>query len=209
MKIAPSILAISMANFSQEWKALCDSTAEWVHIDIMDGHFVPNLSYGPHVVKGLRKTSDKLFDVHLMVTNPKFYADAFIEAGADLITFHVETLKEEEILPFIEELHQKGVQVGISLKPGTKVETLDPYLDEVDLVLVMSVEPGFGGQSFMESALDKIAYLSKRSHRYEIEVDGGINSTTGSLCKEQGATVLVAGSYVFKGEIEERVQSLR
>ncbi|MBW9212370.1 MULTISPECIES: ribulose-phosphate 3-epimerase [Terrabacteria group] len=209
MIIAPSILAIQMNDFSQQMDELNQSSAEWIHMDIMDGHFVPNLSYGPHVVKGLRSSSNKFFDVHLMVSDPIFYAKAFIEAGADAITFHVEALKKEEIEPFIDTLHKQGVKVGISIKPKTPVSAIEAYLDKVDIVLVMSVEPGFGGQSFMPSALDKIDQLSKHNGKFEIEVDGGINPETARLCKEKGATVLVAGSYVFKGNIEERVQSLR
>ena len=209
MKIAPSILAIQMNRFSQQMDELNQSSAEWIHIDIMDGHFVPNLSYGPHVVKGLRSSSHKFFDVHLMVSDPIFYANAFIKAGADAITFHVEALKKEEIVPFIHQLHQQGVKVGISIKPATPVSAIEEYLSLVDIVLVMSVEPGFGGQSFMPMALDKIEQLAHRSENFEIEVDGGIDQETGYLCKEKGATVLVAGSYIFKGKIEERVQSLR
>lgn len=209
MIIAPSILAIHMDRFSTEFEELNNSSAEWIHIDVMDGHFVPNLSYGPHVVKGLRTVSKKKFDVHLMVSDPIFYADSFIKAGADSITFHVEALSHEQIIPFIKQLKLKGVKVGISLKPKTNISAIEEYLNLVDLVLVMSVEPGFGGQSFLFSALDKIAYLAKKKKHYEIEVDGGINHETALLCKEKGATVLVAGSYIFNGNIAERIESLR
>ena len=203
IKVAPSILAANFNNLYDEVKSV--ECADYLHIDVMDGHFVPNISLGACVYKGLKNKVDLVFDVHLMIKDPRKYAIDFIKAGADILTFHYEALDtKEEIYDLIDFIHQNNVKVGISIKPNTKVEVLDEFLDKIDLVLVMSVEPGFGGQSFIPTALDKIKYLKnkkeKENFQFEIEVDGGINKETSKLCVEAGVEVLVAGTYVYNNQ---------
>ena len=200
MKVAPSILSANFNNLVEEIK-LCEG-AEFVHIDVMDGHFVPNITIGACVIKNLKKEIDKVLDVHLMITDPYKYSPDFIKAGADIITFHYES--DSDVKKTIDLIRSHNVKVGLSIKPGTSVDVLKPYLKDLDLVLVMSVEPGFGGQKFMDSALDKIKTLAKLKQEegchYLIEVDGGINTETGKLVRDAGCEVVVAGSYVFKSE---------
>lgn len=203
IKVAPSILAANFNILLDEVKSV--ETADYLHIDVMDGHFVPNISLGALVYKNLKNKVDLVFDVHLMIKDPRKYALDFIKAGADILTFHYEALdSKEEINELIDFIHQNNTKVGISIKPNTKVEVLDEFLDKVDLVLVMSVEPGFGGQSFIPNALDKISYLKNKkineNKTYEIEVDGGINKETSKLCANVGCEVLVAGTYIYKNE---------
>jgi ribulose-phosphate 3-epimerase len=212
--IAPSVLSLDYSRFESQIRDLHASKAQWLHFDVMDGHFVPNLTFGPDILKSFTKASHLFMDVHLMVENPDFFSDVFIDAGADMITFHTEALNNDSqrIMDLIRKIKGRGVKVGLTVKPKTPVETLFPYISEVDLFLIMSVEPGFGGQSFIPQSLEKIASLRKlidlQMASALIEVDGGINSHTGGLCKQAGANVLVAGSYVFKDDIIAAVDSL-
>jgi ribulose-phosphate 3-epimerase len=167
----------------------------------MDGHFVPNISFGYGILSQLRKITDKFIDVHLMITDPLFYCDEFVKAGADLVNFHLESQDSvESTKALLAYIHKLGVKNGLTIKPGTDVDALKPFLDDVDLILVMSVEPGFGGQAFHPEAVEKIKAIKEMrgDRNFLIEVDGGINETTGKQCVEAGADVLVAGSYVFK-----------
>lgn len=200
-KVAASILSADFANLHKDCTRLLEAGADVMHFDVMDGHFVPNISYGAPVLTCLHAAlPDVFYDVHLMISDPARYAADFAKAGADLITFHLEAVPDtvEEVIAAI---RATGCQVGISIRPGTPVEAVFPYLGVVDLILVMSVEPGFGGQKFMPSALDKLRWLKaereKRGLHYLLEVDGGVDDTTAPLCVEAGADVLVAGSAVF------------
>lgn len=213
MIIAPSILSLDYSQMNEQMNLVNESKAQWILFDVMDGHFVPNLTFGPDILKGFKKITPLLLDVHLMVENPRFFADVFIDAGADLITFHVEAMKDKQDLEsLIKHIQSRNVKVGLTIKPKTPVSVLDDYISTVDLFLIMSVEPGFGGQSFIESSLDKIRYLRQKidaaSSNALIQVDGGINETTAKWCKEAGATVLVAGSYIFKQNIQQAIESL-
>lgn len=199
VKVAPSILSANFNNLIEEIKSV--DNAKYLHIDVMDGKFVPNITIGPLVMKHFKdEIHNMIMDVHLMIADPDKYAPEFKKAGADIITFHYEAVKfARNTLDLIKGL---DVKVGISIKPLTEVNVLDDLLPYLDLVLVMSVEPGFGGQEFIPSALDKIKYLDnerkKHGYKYLIEVDGGINKETAKLCSEAGADILVMGSYLFK-----------
>ena len=212
--IAPSVLSLDYAHFNEQCKALEKSEAQWCHFDVMDGHFVPNLTFGPDILKGFRKACPTLFmDVHLMIEDPEMFIPRFHAAGADLISFHVEAVKDKaKIHELIHKIHELGLQAGLVIKPKTDAHVLDEFLEEIDLVLIMSVEPGFGGQSFMEDQLDKVRYLRRIIDEKQIpcviEIDGGINDVTAKKAIEAGVDVLVAGSYVFKGDIEENVRKL-
>ncbi|HPT89829.1 MAG TPA: ribulose-phosphate 3-epimerase [Bacilli bacterium] len=207
--VAPSILSANFAYLLQEVQEVYSYGAQYLHIDVMDGHFVPNITLGPTVFKHLRPHIPMVFDVHLMITNPQKYIKDFVQAGADVITFHFEAVSN--IKEVIELIKSYNIKVGLSIKPHTDVRVLEPYLGDLDLILVMSVEPGFGGQKFMPIALDKIRYLKTRQQefRYLIEVDGGINQETGKMCVEAGADILVAGNYIFTAKSrKEAVESL-
>lgn len=213
MIVAPSILSLDYSQMEKQVKELNESKATWLHFDVMDGHFVPNLTFGPDILKGYRKMTPLLLDVHIMVDNPVFFADVFMDAGAEVITFHIEALDTiEECIQLAQHIRLRGVKAGISIKPKTDISLIKDLLTEIDLVLVMSVEPGFGGQSFIAESLERIQTLKKWINEKNldvlIEVDGGINQETGKLCKDAGADVLVAGSYVFKNNIKEAVESL-
>jgi ribulose-phosphate 3-epimerase len=197
--IAPSILSADFATLAQDVNIMEKAGAKWVHIDVMDGHFVPNITIGPVVVKSLRRATNLFFDAHLMITNPAKYWLDFRKAGVNLITFHNEVKCDK--IGLIEDIKSSGIKAGISIKPKTPVSKIEKLLPLIDLVLVMSVEPGFGGQSFMKDMISKIKNLRKLidENKYNciIEVDGGINSQTSPLCIKAGADVLVSGSYIL------------
>ena len=212
IKISPSVLACDLSRLAEEVKSINDAGADMVHLDVMDGTFVTNISFGLPVIASLRKNTDMFFDVHLMIDRPERYAERFIEAGADLLTFHYEASEcPEKTLDLIRSI---GKKAGLSVKPATPIDTVFPLLDKCDLVLVMTVEPGYGGQSFMHETLGKIKTLreeiSRRNLDVDIQVDGGINAETARLVKEAGANNLVAGSYVFKeSDRRSAIDSLR
>ena len=213
VKVAPSVLSANFAELKKDLDSIRECGADWIHYDVMDGHFVPNISFGYSILNDIAKVSDLYLDVHLMIEKPMQYVDAFIKSHASLITAHIEAFHhEQEVKTFIQYVHDQGVHVGLSVKPNTPISSIQQYLDDLDLVLVMSVEPGFGGQTFQEQALSKIHELCqiKQNRHYLIEVDGGINATTGQLCREAGVDVLVAGSYVFNAENrKEAIDSLK
>jgi ribulose-phosphate 3-epimerase len=196
MLIAPSILTANFATLEEELVKI--ESADKIHLDVMDGHFVPNISFGPHIARSISKVSKLQLDIHLMVTDPLFWIDQFVFPNTEYITVHIEANHTEET---IKKIKQANVKVGLSLKPKTKVYDIIPYLKDCDLVLVMTVEPGFGGQSFMEDMMDKVVELVKirkeKKLDFLIEVDGGISDKTIEICKKSGVDMAVAGSYVF------------
>lgn len=207
--VAPSILSADFANLEKEVKAIAQAGADWVHVDVMDGHFVPNLTIGIPVVASLKKVSPLPLDVHLMITEPEKYIEEFVKAGSDYLTIHVEATRDPKAC--LEKIRTLGAKPGITLRPGTPVQKIEPYLDLCDLVLVMTVEPGFGGQSFMVDQVSKIQWLTEiretRGLEFFIEVDGGVSDKT--LPYLAKADVLVAGSYVFKNDYREAILKLK
>ena len=212
MILAPSILSMDYSDFSNQLDILNDNV-KWIHFDVMDGHFVPNLSFGPDIFKAFRRNSSLFMDVHLMVDNPEYFSNVFIDGGCDNITFHYEVFNNAgDCIKLIKNIKSKYVKCGISIKPNTSVEDIIPLLEEVDLVLVMSVEPGYGGQKFIESSYSKIKQLDeyRKQHNlnYLIEVDGGVNGQNAYNIVENGCDVLVAGSYIFKGDMINNIKSI-
>lgn len=207
--VAPSLLSADFSILGDEIAAVTKAGADWIHVDVMDGNFVPNLTLGPPVIKSLHKLAEIPLDVHLMIDRPERYIDQFMDAGADILTLHVES--SSEIEKSIARIKARGVRAGITLRPGTPLDKIQPFLPLVDLVLVMSVEPGFGGQSFLSEQTKKIDWLydyrKQMGLSYFIEVDGGINAITAGQCLR--ADVLVAGNFVFKGDYRENIQALK
>ena len=210
-KIAPSILSADYANFESELKKLEATGAEYVHIDIMDGHFVPNISFGAGVVASMRPHSRLVFDCHLMVSNPEHHIEDFARAGADIISIHAEATPH--IHGALQKIRAAGVKASVVINPGTPVEVVKNVLNLVDQVLVMTVNPGFGGQAFLPETMDKVRELvilrEVNQLDFDIEVDGGIDDETIGIAKEAGANVFVAGSYVFKGDVAHQIQTLK
>lgn len=200
--ISPSILGGSFSNMENIIKQLDKSKAEYIHFDVMDGDFVPNLTFGPQFISNLRQFSQKIFDVHLMINRVGKFVDDYIKAGSDIITFHLEI--DENLHELINKIKGNGIKCGIAIKPKTKWEDIEPYLKLIDQVIIMTVEPGFGGQSFMNDQIKKIenirTYVNSHNLDVNIEIDGGINYETGKLCTDAGANILVAGSFLFKQE---------
>lgn len=208
--VSPSILSADFANLQSEVEELEKAGADWIHVDVMDGHFVPNLTIGAPVVKAIKPHTNIPLDVHLMIENPQNYVDDFVKAGSNIITFHYEATKEltEDVISHIK---SQDVLVGLSIKPKTRPEEILEYLLMVDMVLIMTVEPGFGGQSFIKECAEKIPVIKQNApENLIIQVDGGINDQTAKTCKELGANSLVAGSYIFKSpDMEDAIKSLR
>ncbi|KXT70800.1 ribulose-phosphate 3-epimerase [Streptococcus cristatus] len=210
-KIAPSVLSADYANFETELKKLEASGAEYAHLDVMDGHFVPNISFGAGVVASMRPHSKMVFDCHLMVSNPEHHIEEFARAGADIISIHVEATPH--IHGALQKIRAAGVKPSVVINPGTPVEAIKNVLNLVDQVLVMTVNPGFGGQAFLPETMGKIRELvalrEANQLSFDIEVDGGIDDKTIQMAREAGANIFVAGSYVFKGDVSHQVQTLR
>ena len=211
--VSPSLLACDFGRLAEEVRQVEAAGADWLHVDVMDGHFVPNLTIGPVVVEAIRRVSRIPLDVHLMLNHPEQYVTPFIDAGARYLTVHVEVpgLRSEGLLlKTLETIRRAGAKPGLSLRPRTSADTLKPFLSAADLILVMTVEPGFGGQAFMPEMVAKVRQLRQMQFTGDLAVDGGINAVTGQQCREAGANVLVAGTYVFRAaSCKDAMDSLR
>ena len=214
IKVAPSILAADLMNMKEEIELVDNYGAEYIHIDVMDGQYVENIAFGPNIVKALRPITKKILDVHLMITPVAKYIDAFIEAGADIISFHPDADKNTQDI--IKQIKSNNCKVGIAIHPKIKISDIEIFLDDIDSVIVMTVVPGFGGQKFMHSEVKKITELDnikkQKNLKFEIEVDGGINHESGKICRDKNANILVAGSYIFssgKENYKKMINSLR
>ena len=209
--ISPSVLAADFSKLGEEIHLVSEEGADLIHLDVMDGHFVPNLSFGADIIKGIRGFSNLPFDVHLMIENPEHYVDAYLEAGANFITVHPEATPH--ILSVLQKIHKAGVKTGIALNPGTPIEALENVIDIIDLILVMTVNPGFGGQSFLSSQLPKVSkirtIIDDGGHSIDLSVDGGINPITAKLAIDAGANILVAGTSIFKAGDETYSKSIK
>lgn len=207
--ISPSILSADFANLERDIKMVEDAGADWIHVDVMDGHFVPNITIGAPVVKSIRKVTQLPLDVHLMIENPQKYIEDFKNAGADIITFHYEAV--DDVISVINLIKSFGIKAGLSIKPKTNAEEIFEFLPMLDLVLIMTVEPGFGGQSFMHDCAQKIVEVKQKAQKdLIIQVDGGINNVTGHICTSLGANSLVAGNYIYAHQdITQAIKSLR
>lgn len=204
--IAPSLLAADFSKLREEVEAINKTEAKWLHLDVMDGNFVPNISFGADIIKSIKPYTDLYFDAHLMVEKPEWYIETVAKAGVDSITIHVEATNH--LHRALQMIKSVGIKAGVALNPATDIEVLDNVIDLIDLVLVMTVNPGFGGQKFIDNTLQKIKRIREKYPHIDIQVDGGINNETAKLVKEAGANILVAGSYVFKGDYNEKVNSL-
>lgn len=208
--ISPSLLSADFANLECDIKKVEQYGADWLHVDVMDGHFVPNITIGVPVVKSIKQVATVPLDVHLMIENPEQYIEPFAKAGADILTFHYEA-SPDNVKEIIEKIKSYGLKAGLSIKPKTSPEKIAEYFPILDLVLVMTVEPGFGGQKFMPDCAEKIPYIKENGHKnLIIQVDGGINADTAKVCTKYGANSLVAGNYIYKSDnIEKAILSLR